>query len=529
MHVMSIDRACIIRRKVISMCLSPLKNRSLLLLAAAFTAAAASECRRDKRREGCAVGDLRQLILRNVGRHDTMSLRGGGGEEGSRKTRRRKRGRISGGALTCRRLIVRNVWRHDTLFLRGGADDAKGGFGEKDAPSPLLPSLPSIFDVRRSEFDSYFQNGRLVDDGTVLLLFDGPPQNTAPDPLPNPTHIPRTKDTGDAVPRPGTAASRLLGRISLPRGLFESLFPDLDVQREDDGEILPFTDLDAPNRTYHVVTTAALPWMTGTSVNPLLRSAQIVRRARLRTESYRNETGTEAGPDRSNVTLVVPWLMDPEDRAILYRGHNFSSPADQEAHIRRWMIETADLAEEADPETGVRMLFYPARYHPGLGSIFAMGDILALMPKGDNATAAGGEECDVAILEEPEHLNWYRAPGDSWTKKFKHVVGIVHTNYKAYAKSHYSGIITEPMIGILSSLMVRAYCHKVIKLSAALQSFAPEKEAVANVHGVREGFLAEGRRRAAKGGGNVTAELAEAPKVYFIGKKMDPPQSQYRY
>ena len=82
-------------------------------------------------------------------------------------------------------------------------------------------------------------------------------------------------------------------------------------------------------------------------------------------------------------------IILPEDRAILYRCHNFSSPADQEAHICTWIIETADLEEEADPETGVRTMFYPARYYPGLGSIFAMGDILALMLKGDNATAAG--------------------------------------------------------------------------------------------------------------------------------------------
>ena len=37
--------------------------------------------------------------------------------------------------------------------------------------------------------------------------------------------------------------------------------------------------------------------------------------------------------------------------------------------------------------------------------------------------------------------------------------------------------------------MVRAYCHKVIKLSDVLQTFAPEKETTSNVHGVRGDFL----------------------------------------
>jgi digalactosyldiacylglycerol synthase len=36
----------------------------------------------------------------------------------------------------------------------------------------------------------------------------------------------------------------------------------------------------------------------------------------------------------------------------------------------------------------------------------------------------------------------------------------------------------------MSAWMVRAHCHSVIKLSAALQTYAPEKEVVCNVHGM---------------------------------------------
>jgi hypothetical protein len=35
----------------------------------------------------------------------------------------------------------------------------------------------------------------------------------------------------------------------------------------------------------------------------------------------------------------------------------------------------------------------------------------------------------------------YRAPGESWTKKFKHVVGILHTNYFQYVLDQPAALI----------------------------------------------------------------------------------------
>jgi hypothetical protein len=96
-------------------------------------------------------------------------------------------------------------------------------------------------------------------------------------------------------------------------------------------------------------------------------------------------------------------------------------------------------------------------------------------------------------------------------------------DYKEYASSHYSGLWTAPALALMSSAMVRAYCHKVIKLSDALQSYAPEKEETSNVHGVRGDFLREGQRRA-EATKNVTevddGTLAgpATTQSYFIGK-----------
>ena len=77
---------------------------------------------------------------------------------------------------------------------------------------------------------------------------------------------------------------------------------------------------------------------------------------------------------------------------------------------------------------------------------------------------------------------------------------------------------------MVSSAMVRAYCHKVIKLSAVLQTYAPEKEVISNVHGVRAEFIREGQLRASDNRQRVVSTSSEAPpkeplaEVYYVGK-----------
>jgi digalactosyldiacylglycerol synthase len=72
--------------------------------------------------------------------------------------------------------------------------------------------------------------------------------------------------------------------------------------------------------------------------------------------------------------------------------------------------------------------------------------------------------------------------------------------------------------------MCRAHCHRVIKLSGTLGQFAPEKELVENVHGVRFSFLESGekvRERLAIDAAEDPIFGANAePSVYFIGKML---------
>lgn len=212
------------------------------------------------------------------------------------------------------------------------------------------------------------------------------------------------------------------------------------------------------------------------------------------------------------MNLVIPWLDNEKEREDLYStAHKFSCCEDQEIYIRDWLRKSADMPDAA---TALKILWYPAFYHKSMMSIFAKTDICSLIQP-DNPNL------DAVVLEEPEHLNWFKAAGDSWTSKFSFVVGIIHTNYKAYAANANAivGPVAATVVSGASTLMVRAYCTRVIKLSSVLQSFAPEREVVCNVHGVRSDFIKEGKRRAEAVKVNPTASTtAESCSVYFIGK-----------
>lgn len=231
--------------------------------------------------------------------------------------------------------------------------------------------------------------------------------------------------------------------------------------------VLPHTDISDKSKRILIVTTAAMPWRTGTAVNPLLRAAYLVE--------GRKEQG-------GSVTLMVPWLERMEDQQRVYGQKNlFTSQEEQTDYIRNWLKNDAKMSS-ASIELNIQ--WYTGWQSKIENSIYSMGDITSLISSTD---------IDVCILEEPEHLNWYRAPGESWTKKFPYVVGILHTNYFSYALDQPAALIRAPAMRLLCSWMCRAHCHRIIKLSGTLDKMAPEKELVENVHGVRETFLDAGR------------------------------------
>ncbi|KAJ6746025.1 DIGALACTOSYLDIACYLGLYCEROL SYNTHASE 1 CHLOROPLASTIC [Salix koriyanagi] len=228
-----------------------------------------------------------------------------------------------------------------------------------------------------------------------------------------------------------------------------------------------------------IVTTASLPWMTGTAVNPLFRAAYLAK------------------SEKQNVTLLVPWLCKSDQELVYPNNLTFTSPEEQENYIRNWLEER--IGFKAD----FKISFYPGKFAKERRSIIPAGDTSQFIPSKD---------ADIAILEEPEHLNWYHH-GKRWTNKFNHVVGVVHTNYLEYIKREKNGALQAFFVKHINNLVTRAYCHKVLRLSAATQDLP--KSVICNVHGVNPKFLKIGEKVATE---RELGQQAFSKGAYFLGK-----------
>ncbi|CAD5166594.1 unnamed protein product [Musa acuminata subsp. malaccensis] len=228
-----------------------------------------------------------------------------------------------------------------------------------------------------------------------------------------------------------------------------------------------------------IFTTASLPWMTGTAVNPLFRAAYLAK-------NHERE-----------VTLVIPWLSLKDQTLVYPNKITFCSLEEHEAYVYWWLKEKADILSE------FRIAFYPGKFSKDKRSILPVGDITEMIPD---------EVAEIAILEEPEHLNWYHH-GRRWKTKFQRVIGVVHTNYLEYVKREKNGQIQAFLLKYVNSWVIQIYCHKVVRLSAATQDLP--RSIICNVHGVNPKFLEVGiTRHQLKQG----AQTAFSKGVYFIGK-----------
>nr|CAD1836786.1 unnamed protein product [Ananas comosus var. bracteatus] len=227
-------------------------------------------------------------------------------------------------------------------------------------------------------------------------------------------------------------------------------------------------------RRVAIVTTASLPWLTGTAVNPLFRAAYLAKTT------------------QQDVTLVVPWLCKSDQELVYPNNITFSSPEEQEAYIRNWLEERVGFTAD-----------FKISFYPGKAKHYSCWDTSQFIPS---------KEADIAVLEEPEHLNWYHH-GKRWTDKFNHVIGVVHTNYLEYIRREKNGAIQAFLVKHINNLVTRAHCHKVLRLSAATQDLP--KSVICNVHGVNPKFLKIGEKIAAE---MERGQQAFPKGAYFLGK-----------
>lgn len=281
----------------------------------------------------------------------------------------------------------------------------------------------------------------------------------------------------------GLDAARTFALRAMPTGAQDGEAHEWTPEDGNFSRVLPASDLRNTSRSVTIITTASLPWMTGTAVNPLLRAAYLTR-----------------GRAEGKVTLVVPFLRDEAQQRRVFGNRTFATEAEQERHIRSWLA-AAGLGEEAGL---LRIRFYDGTYIPAYGSIFPSCDLVALLDDDDG---------DVCVLEEPEHLTWHHH-GTTWSSRFRYVIGVVHTNYLHYSReaNALSGALQEFTLRLLNKWVCRAYCDRIIKLSGTLQEYAVEKEVVCNVHGVRPQFTDIGD--------NMRHFPSFKRDAYFIGKSV---------
>lgn len=203
-----------------------------------------------------------------------------------------------------------------------------------------------------------------------------------------------------------------------------------------------------------IVTVSAIPNLTGTSVNPLIRAATLV---------------AEGWP----TTLYLPWFA-PADQQREY-GRGFANPAAQAAAIAAWLPEGL---RGCCPE----IVFYPTRLsalttvaHPAvpIGSVLRPHRVVVF--EEIERHFFDGRRIDPAAL--------------GFRRRFPLVLGLLHTNQAAFGSVR-RGPWFAPAATALTRLVARTTCHHSFSVASAAPCLRQPGEATAALNGVAPAFFA---------------------------------------
>ena len=207
-------------------------------------------------------------------------------------------------------------------------------------------------------------------------------------------------------------------------------------------------------RRVSIVTTAAPPWKTGTAVNPTLRAAYLERLG-------------------FSVCIAYPWIEQREEQRKLFGEYTFANMAEQETFIRQWIRDNALL------EFKGMIVFYNASYEESIGCILQKQNVNII-------DSIPSHYKDIAILEEPEHLNWVNTDS-MWKEKFNYVIGIIHTNYVMYSGNR-DGWFRGQLTKLWGKFVCESHTDHILHLSkATLTSELTGR--ICPVHGARPAFF----------------------------------------
>jgi digalactosyldiacylglycerol synthase len=238
-------------------------------------------------------------------------------------------------------------------------------------------------------------------------------------------------------------------------------------------EIQPMNNDNSSKCSIDIVTTSCLPWLTGTSINPLYRAV------------YLAFSGIDT-------TIYFPFIPLKDQRNLYPENQVFQTEDSQREYIKTYLKKS--FSEESIKlfEDKIHFNFYMARFNYFSESIYPLENPLNL-----------GNNENYLILEEPEHLLFMFPLSFINNRKKDTIIGILHTNYYFYLRTK---------IGKHLRMIVMAYakwitgkvCGQIFSVSKSIQ-FNKVKETIV-FNGVNPGYFIKKN------------DVKNKKGIYFVGK-----------